>query len=240
MNHNIEAIGTVYSPYRDKFAVPRQPGLVPSAKGYIELKAPYDEAEVVRGLEEFSHIWVLFLFHQNMDKGWTPTVRPPRLGGNRRVGVFASRSTFRPNGIGMSVLKLSHVEQQSGAIRLWVEGLDLVDGTPVVDIKPYLPYVDQQPDALGGFAPDAPQTQMQVEFNDEAKQACKQHSRKHPELKMLITELLEQDPRPAYRKKDESLQSYGMSLYHLNIRWEVEGDKTRVIEIVPSGELISQ
>ncbi|EGU94921.1 hypothetical protein HMPREF9349_05200 [Escherichia coli MS 79-10] len=134
-----EQIGVIRSPYKEKFAVPRQPGLVKSANGELHLIAPYNQADAVRGLEAFSHLWILFVFHQTMEGGWRPTVRPPRLGGNARMGVFATRSTFRPNPIGMSLVELKEVVCHKDSVILKLGSLDLVDGTPVVDIKPYLP-----------------------------------------------------------------------------------------------------
>ena len=135
-----EQIGVIRSPYKEKFAVPRQPGLVKSANGELHLIAPYNQADAVRGLEAFSHLWILFVFHQTMEGGWRPTVRPPRLGGNARMGVFATRSTFRPNPIGMSLVELKEVVCHKDSVILKLGSLDLVDGTPVVDIKPYLPF----------------------------------------------------------------------------------------------------
>ena len=134
-----EQIGVIRSPYKEKFAVPRQPGLVKSANGELHLIAPYNQADAVRGLEAFSHLWILFVFHQTMEGGWRPTVRPPRLGGNARMGVFATRSTFRPNPIGMSLVELKEVVCHKDSVILKLGSLDLVDGTPVVDIKPYSP-----------------------------------------------------------------------------------------------------
>ncbi len=145
-------IGTIRSPYKEKFAVPRQPGLVEDGGGELVLLPPYNQAEAVRGLSEFSHLWVMFIFHQTMEGGWRPTVRPPRLGGNARMGVFATRSTFRPNPLGMSLIELKNVRTQGSDVVLELGSLDLVDGTPVVDIKPYLPFAESQPQARAGFA----------------------------------------------------------------------------------------
>ncbi|STQ14046.1 protein YaeB [Enterobacter cloacae] len=144
---HFEQIGVIRSPYKEKFAVPRQPGLVTSGSGELHLIAPYNQADAVRGLEAFSHLWVVFVFHQTMDGGWRPTVRPPRLGGNARMGVFATRSTFRPNPIGMSLVELKGIRCQKDQVILELGSLDLVDGTPVIDIKPYLPFAEALPDA---------------------------------------------------------------------------------------------
>lgn len=143
-------IGVIRSPYKEKFAIPRQPGLICDGGGALELLPPYNQPDAVRGLEGFSHLWVIFVFHQTMDGGWRPTVRPPRLGGNARVGVFATRSTFRPNPIGMSLVELHGIETRNG-VRLQLGSLDLVDGTPVLDIKPYLPFAESQPQRAQGL-----------------------------------------------------------------------------------------
>lgn len=142
-----EQIGVIRSPYKEKFAVPRQPGLVKSSGGELHFIAPYNQADAVRGLEAFSHLWVVFVFHQTMEGGWRPTVRPPRLGGNARMGVFATRSTFRPNPIGMSLVELKGIRTQKDQVILELGSLDLVDGTPVIDIKPYLPFAEALPNS---------------------------------------------------------------------------------------------
>ncbi|STQ82023.1 putative methyltransferase, YaeB/AF_0241 family [Hafnia alvei] len=146
-----DTIGLIRSPYKEKFAIPRQPGLIEDGGGELELIAPYNQPEAVRGLEEFSHLWIVFVFHQTMEGGWRPTVRPPRLGGNARMGVFATRSTFRPNPIGMSLVELKSVETKGGKVILKLGSLDLVDGTPIIDIKPYLPFAESQPQAPRWF-----------------------------------------------------------------------------------------
>ena len=157
-----EQIGVIRSPYKEKFAVPRQPGLVINGGGELHLVAPYNQADAVRGLEAFSHLWVVFVFHQTMEGGWRPTVRPPRLGGNARMGVFATRSTFRPNPIGMSLVELKGIRCQKDQVILELGSLDLVDGTPVIDIKPYLPFAEALPDARASYAQDAPQADILV------------------------------------------------------------------------------
>lgn len=162
-------IGVIRSPYKEKFAVPRQPGLVKHGGGELHLVAPYNQADAVRGLENFSHLWILFVFHQTMEGGWRPTVRPPRLGGNARMGVFATRSTFRPNPIGMSLVELKGVRCQKDQVILELGSLDLVDGTPVVDIKPYLPFAEALPDASASYAQQAPLAGMNVSFTPETE-----------------------------------------------------------------------
>ncbi|GKX52595.1 tRNA (N6-threonylcarbamoyladenosine(37)-N6)-methyltransferase TrmO [Budvicia aquatica] len=228
---SIEPIGIIHSPYKEKFAVPRQPGLVADGCGELRLLPPYNQAEAVRGLEQFSHIWVLFIFHQTQNGGWRPTVRPPRLGGNARVGVFATRSTFRPNPIGMSLIELKGIRQQGSEIVLELGSLDLVDGTPVVDIKPYLPFVENIPDARAGFAQDIPLADMPVNFTIEAEQRLLQEVRNHPNLRRFITQVLAQDPRPAYRKGEQQSREFAVHLSEFNVRWRVENGQTDVIAI---------
>ncbi|MEX1222036.1 MAG: tRNA (N6-threonylcarbamoyladenosine(37)-N6)-methyltransferase TrmO [Idiomarina sp.] len=230
MQHTLETIGYVQSPYPEKFAVPRQPGLVDAAKIYIELSAPYDHPDTVRGLDAFSHIWVTFIFHKTLAQGWKPLVRPPRLGGNQKVGVFATRSTFRPNALGLSVVKLEQVLVTGGKVRLQVSGADWVHGTPVVDIKPYVPYADSIADADGAFAAAAP-TLMTTQFSAAAQQQLQQLTTSYPQLEQLITQVLAQDPRPAYKDNSEPDKSYGMTLYDLNIRWQVKNGENLVLSV---------
>ena len=213
----MKPIGIIRSPYQEKFAVPRQPGLVPSAIGYCDLLGESSHPDAIRGLEQFSHIWILFEFHQTKSKGWQPLVRPPRLGGNKKVGVFASRSTFRPNAIGMSLVSLKCIEHirvnNEPCNRLTVSGLDLVDGTPILDIKPYLPYVEAIPDAQAGYASEAPAVELEIQFSPEIINS-------HPaELIALIRQVLQQDPRPAYQKDTCSSREYGLSLAGYNVRF---------------------
>lgn len=157
MSVTFEPIGVIRSCFREKFGIPRQAGLVAEAPATLEIMAPYNRAEAFRGLAEFSHVWIVFLFHDINRDGWRPTVRPPRLGGNKRVGVFATRSGYRPNPIGLSAVALEKITQESGKLRLHLTGGDFLDGTPVLDVKPYVPYADRLPAATGGFAAAPPQ-----------------------------------------------------------------------------------
>ena len=229
---SLQPVGILHSPYKEKFAVPRQPGLVPSARARLELLPPCNDAQTLRGIEQFSHLWLIFQFHECAEQGWHPTVRPPRLGGNERVGVFASRSPFRPNGLGLSVVQLLGVHQQGP--RLWLElaGVDLVDGTPILDIKPYVPYADSHPQACGGFAPEPP-PQMRVEFSEQAETSIRHAQPRYPELRSFIAEVLAQDPRPAYRKQTEDEREYGVHLYEFNVRWRVNQGVNQVIALDP-------
>lgn len=228
---DFKPVGVIHSSYKEKFAVPRQPGLVTDGWGELHLLPPYNQAEAVRGLEQFSHIWVVFVFHQTQNGGWRPTVRPPRLGGNERIGVFATRSTFRPNPIGLSLIELKGIRQQGVEIILELGSLDLVDGTPVLDIKPYLPFAESIPDALAGFAQNAPLSVMPVTFSPKAEGQLCQHVEKHPQLRRFITQVLAQDPRPAYRKGESQIREFAVHLSDFNVRWQVEDGQTCVIAI---------
>ncbi|MFO6299262.1 tRNA (N6-threonylcarbamoyladenosine(37)-N6)-methyltransferase TrmO [Rahnella selenatireducens] len=228
---SFEQIGIIHSPYKEKFAVPRQPGLIQDGGGELHLHAPYNQPEAVRGLEDFSHLWVMFIFHQTMDGGWRPTVRPPRLGGNIRTGVFATRSTFRPNPLGMSLVELKGIRCQGQSVILQLGSLDLVDGTPVVDIKPYLPFAESHPEARAGFAQHAPQADMPVEFLPQAESQLAKNAVKYPHLRRLITQILGQDPRPAYRKGESVERDYAVRLLEFNVRWRVVGSLNQVLSL---------
>ncbi|NIF21094.1 tRNA (N6-threonylcarbamoyladenosine(37)-N6)-methyltransferase TrmO [Candidatus Pantoea multigeneris] len=226
-------IGTIHSPWKEKFAVPRQPGLIQDGGGELHLLPPYNQPEAVRGLEGFSHLWVLFVFHQTMEGGWRPTVRPPRLGGNARMGVFATRSTFRPNPIGMSLVELKGIRCDKQQVILELGSLDLVDGTPVVDIKPYLPFAESVPNAQAGFAQHAPEASMAVRFSPEAQQQLAQQQQRYPHLERFIAQVLAQDPRPAYRKAESESREYAVWLLDFNVRWRVDSYGTEVIALDP-------
>jgi tRNA-Thr(GGU) m(6)t(6)A37 methyltransferase TsaA len=228
----LHPIGILRSCYGEKFGIPRQPGLVRSASATLELLPPYNTAEAVRGLEKFSHVWILFVFHQSARDEWKATVRPPRLGGNERIGVFASRSNFRPNPIGLSVVELLAVEGST----LKLGGGDFLDGTPVLDIKPYLPYVDSVPDAHSAFAESAPAPVNRVEFTPEAEYALNElENEKRPALRQIICDMLAYNPRPAYQNDDPE-RIYGTRLFELEVRWKQAGTSIIVQEIVPATE----
>lgn len=226
----LQPIGMVSSPYKEKFAIPRQPGLVSSAKGSIRLLGDVNNSDSVRELAQFSHIWLLFVFHGTQAQGWKPLVRPPRLGGNKKMGVFATRSTFRPNPIGMSVVKLDKIEQLEQNIILHISGMDLLDQTPIIDIKPYIPYSDSLPNAIAGFAQTEPQQKLTISFSEQAQQALTRLKSELPDLTLLIEQVLAQDPRPAYKQTKHDDKIYGMTLYHLNIQWRMLDPKS--VEVV--------
>ncbi len=218
---NLKVIGSISSPYEEKFAIPRQPGLVTAAKSSIVFSKQFNREELLRGLDEFSHIWIVFLFHEAIRDQWKPMVRPPRLGGNQKVGVFASRSPFRPNPIGLSVVKKNQITNINGQWRIEFEGGDLLNQTPVIDVKPYVPYADAIPEAQAAYAEEAPAADTKVIFLPMAQSQLDDH-RKYPELQQLIEQVLAQQPQPAYKKMRS--ESYGMTLYDLNIRWHIAED----------------
>ncbi|PWQ94639.1 tRNA (N6-threonylcarbamoyladenosine(37)-N6)-methyltransferase TrmO [Leucothrix arctica] len=219
-NFTLSAIGYISSCFKEKFTIPRQPRLLPSTVAELVLEEPYSAPEIVRGLEGFSHIWIIFAFHAVPVGQWKPTVRPPRLGGNKRVGVFATRSTHRPNPVGLSVVDLLDIQIDGGKVKLILGGCDFLDGTPVLDIKPYLPYVDSIPEAQGGFAPDLPEKSLTVTFSESSEKQCTLASERFSkDVKVLISELLALDPRPAYRVGEFGERIYATHLYDFNLRW---------------------
>jgi len=220
-------IGVIHSPYKEKFGIPRQPSLVPAARITLELVSPYDQPDAVRGLEAFSHVWIHFVFHETAARGWTPLVRPPRLGGNARVGVFASRSTHRPNPIGLSLVELLGIDTTNG-VRLLLGGADLLDGTPVLDIKPYIPFVEARPDARGGFV-DGPPPVLRVEWSEQARADLAAAGDAPTGFAELIDQVLQQDPRPAYQDNPERV--YGVRLDRFDVRFRVVGNDVQVLEI---------
>lgn len=227
---SIAPVGVMRSPFAEKFGVPRQAGLVSEAIGVVELLRPFDAADMLDGLLDFSHVWLLWRFDRVADGDWRRRVRPPRLGGNREVGVWASRSPFRPNHLGLSAVRLLEVLPGPPA-GLRVAGVDLVDGTPIVDIKPYLPYADALPDACGGFADAAPEAVVTVRFSARVQTEL---GRVDPDLTLrrLITRVIALDPRPAYRRQPEPDRLYGMRLADFEVRWRVFEGHAEVVELV--------
>lgn len=230
MSFSVTPVGFVRSCFKEKFAIPRQPQLAPAARGVLELVAPFDRVEAVEGLEQVSHVWLLFLFHQALEDKPRLKVRPPRLGGNQSVGVFATRSTHRPNGIGQSVVRLEKVEPG----RLWLSGIDLLDGTPVLDIKPYVPYADSVANARNAIADAAPAL-IPVDWDAAALVQAHEHGQRLAEpLVELIEQCLAQDPRPAYQQPDAE-RRYGARLWDIDVRWHYpEPGRIRVLEVARS------
>lgn len=212
--YKLTPIGYVRSCFTDKFGVPRQPLLAPAAHASLQLLPPFDHPSAVVGLEDVSHVWLLFLFHRNSPQKNPLSVRPPRLGGNKNIGVFASRSTYRPNGIGQSVVQLEAVRPGY----LSFSGVDLLDGTPIIDIKPYLPYADTVHGAYNFIAPAAPQL-LSISWTPTALEQARKHADRLQEpLIALIEQCLGQDPRPAYQKNN-STRHYGFRIWDLNVTW---------------------
>ncbi|GAA4652286.1 tRNA (N6-threonylcarbamoyladenosine(37)-N6)-methyltransferase TrmO [Kistimonas scapharcae] len=236
--YTLEPIGIIHSCYREKFGIPRQPGLATAATACIELLPPFNRPEAVQGLEGFSHLWLQFIFHQTLAEGWRPTIRPPRLGGETRVGVFASRSTHRPNGLGLSVVRLKGIDTQNGKVILELEGSDLLNGTPIVDIKPYLPWADAVAEAECGFAPEPPQIR-EVRFTPEATLDCEAYEKLTGRpLATLVTQVLSQDPRPAYLQRRPG-RNHGIQLWDQNIRWQANDDHF-LVTAIESVELLHE
>ena len=224
MDVNIQVIARMHSDFATKFGIPRQSGLVEELRSTIVFEPAFRNPDALRGIEEFSHLWIIWQFSEAVRHGWSPTVRPPRLGGNTRMGVFATRSPFRPNNLGLSSVKLLGVEHTAefGTV-LHVGGADLMDGTPIFDIKPYIPYGDCHPEATGGFTDRAGEFLLQVDFPENL-------------LKILPVEkqeaamaVLSHDPRPSYQRKPDRI--YGLTFAGFDIRFKVSEDVLTVVEV---------
>jgi len=222
----IKIIAHIHTDFPSKFGIPRQSGLVPSLRGTIIFEHEYRNPDALRGLEGYSHIWLLWQFSQSLRENWSPTVRPPRLGGNTRMGVFATRSPFRPNAIGLSSVKLEGIELKSefGPI-IHVSGTDMLDMTPIFDIKPYLPFTDNHPEASGGFADEKASYALEVDFPNELL------SHIPPEDRDSLIEVLAEDPRPSYQ--DDAQRIYGMEFGKFEIKFKVSGDTLKVCGVHP-------
>jgi len=223
---SMEVIARMRSDFSGKFGIPRQSGLVPQLRSTVVFESAYRNPDALRGIEDFTHLWILWQFSENVRSGWSPTVRPPRLGGNTRLGVFATRSPFRPNHIGLSCVELLGVEQtkEFGTV-LHVAGADLMDGTPILDIKPYIPYADCHPEATGGFTDSAGSFLLEVDFP--------------PALLALLPEekrasalgVLSHDPRPSYQQDPN--RTYGLTFAGFDIRFRVEDKTLHVTSVHP-------
>lgn len=221
----MKIIGHIHTDFPEKFGIPRQSGLVPQLKGIITMEPEYRNPQAFRGLEEFSHIWLLWKFSKSRKEHWSATVKPPRLGGKKRMGVFATRSPYRPNDIGLSCVRLEKItfDEKTGPA-LYVSGADLMDGTPIYDIKPYLSYADSHPEASGGFADAVFYKELRVEFPKELLDCYPQEKRE------AIVEVLKQDPRPAYDSDETRI--YGVEFAGYDVRFTVKGDLLTVLELV--------
>lgn len=221
----LEAIARIHTDFSAKFGIPRQSGLVEALKASITFEPPYRDASALRGLEGFSHLWLIWQFSESVMARWSPTVKPPRLGGNVRMGVFATRSPFRPNPLGLSCVRLERVELSTpeGPV-LHVAGADLMDGTPIFDIKPYIPYADCHPEATGGFTDGIEYERLDVDFPQDLLQRIPSQKR------AALIEVLAQDPRPGYRHGDDD-RRYGVAFSGFDVRFVVRGHTLRVTEI---------
>lgn len=232
MKMSISPIAHIRTPFKEKFAVPRQPGIADAAIGDIVFTSEFENPDFIRGIAQFSHLWLVFGFHQTHREQHAALVRPPRLGGNQKVGVFASRSTYRPNNLGLSVVALFEVNTEHKTTILRVKGMDLIDNTPIYDIKPYLAYVDSVPNAVSGYAQQAPVESMSVNFTPNSLDVLASHSSTYPDLQRLIEQVLSQDPRPAYRQSEQIDRVYGVKLYDFDVRWRVEDNRCVVEQIL--------
>lgn len=224
--YTIRPIAHIHTDFTEKFGIPRQAGLVAALQARIVFAPPYRVAEALRGIEQYSHLWLVWQFSQTAGQPWRPTVRPPRLGGNTRMGVFATRSPNRPNALGLSCVGLAGVEWDApDGPALRVTGADLLDGTPIYDIKPYLPYVDSHPEAAGGFSDASAHRQLEVDFPPELL------ARVPADRQAALLGVLAQDPRPAYQH--DPARVYGMSFAGLTIRFTVDGMRLTVTEAEP-------
>ena len=225
----VHIIAHIRSDFSTKFGIPRQSGLVEELEAAVVFEPEYRNEAALRGLEGFSHLWLIWEFSQAKRESWSPTVRPPRLGGNRRLGVFATRSPFRPNPIGLSCVRLLGVDLHTpdGPV-IRVAGADLMDGTPIYDVKPYLPYADCKPEALGGFAAQPKQASLTVDFPEELLALVPERKRQ------ALRGVLAQDPRPSYQEDPQRV--YGMAFGGLEVKFRVEGDRLTVCQVEPAPE----
>lgn len=226
--HTLRVIARVHSEFPGKFGIPRQSGLVPELRARVVFEPEFRNADALRGIEGFSHLWLIWQFSEAVRDTWSPTVRPPRLGGNARMGVFATRSPFRPNPIGLSCVKLEGLGQEEGlGTVLYISGADLLDGTPIYDIKPYIPYADAHPDARGGFAA-APAETIPVDCPEELLSLLP------PQQAKALLGVLSQDPRPGYQ--DDPGRTYGMDFADWDVRFRVSDGVLTVLQITKKGE----
>ena len=225
MDTTIQIIARMHSDFATKFGIPRQSGLVEELRSTIVFEPEFRNPDALRGIEEFSHLWIIWQFSEAVRQGWSPTVRPPRLGGNTRMGVFATRSPFRPNNLGLSSVRLLGVEytENHGTV-LHVGGADLMDGTPIFDIKPYIPYGDCHPEATGGFTDTAGEFLLQVDFPSPLLNLLPEEKRE------AAVKVLSHDPRPSYQRKPDRI--YGLTFAGYDIRFRVRGDLLTVVEVV--------
>lgn len=240
---SVPIIAYMRSPFREKFGIPRQPNLV-EVESYLEMQAPYNEIAAFEGIEAFSHLWLIWNFHDNKstphpssaEPSFRAQVRPPRLGGNQKIGVFATRSMYRPAALGLSVVKLNRVVKQGKSVRVYVTGSDLLDGTPIIDIKPYIQYSDALTHAVSGYAQQQPETKA-VEWSEDAQQQQEQYvkaAQLSPQTIRELEQVLALDPRPAYQH--DPTRVYGMTFAEFNLKFNVTDTTVVIIHIekIPS------
>ncbi len=221
MKKEIEAIAVIHTDYKEKFGIPRQSGRIKSAMGTIEFLKPYNDKNAISGLDNFSHIWVIFGFSKAKTDKFSPTVRPPRLGGNKRVGVFASRSPFRPNGLGISSFKIEKIEENGNIL---VSGVDLLDGTPIYDIKPYIPYSDIHLDAIGGFAQNEKNHRLKITAGKDLLDCIPEN------LRETIIDSICDDPRPSYQNDGDRI--YKMEFSKYDIHFKIDKENVTVLKVI--------
>lgn len=227
--HAMKVIARIRSDFTEKFGIPRQSGLVEALEARIVFEPEYRNPDAVRGMEGFSHIWLIWQFSRAVRANWSPTVRPPRLGGNERMGVFATRSPYRPNGLGLSSVRISRIDYNApNSPVIHVEGADLMDGTPIYDIKPYLPYVDAHPEARGGFTDSTEWHPLEVIIPEKVKKLFS------PETLTALFEVLRNDPRPQYHHDPERI--YGMPFDHYDVRFRVKEGVVEVVEALKAAD----
>lgn len=227
----MKIIGHIHTDFPEKFGIPRQSGRIPSLLGYIDFLPEYRQLQAFRGIEDFSHLWLIWEFHLSSKDNWSATVKPPRLGGNRRMGVFATRSPYRPNNIGLSSVHLEDFlpESETGP-RLLISGIDMVDGTPLYDVKPYVPYSDCHPDATGGFTDSIQPERLDVYFPEELLHMFPSSKRS------AIIQLLAEDPRPGFHHDPERI--YGIYFAGFNVRFTISGKILRVVSVSPIDDCV--
>ena len=229
----LHPIAFIQTPFTQKFGIPRQSHLALNIEGTINFQPEYCNPDYLRGIEQFTHLWLTFGFHQHFNQASSPLVRPPRLGGNKKVGVFASRSSFRPNPIGLSLVRNKKVKVTGGQLQLVVADIDMLNGTPIFDIKPYIPYSDNATQANAGYAEQIPKASLTVTFSNEADSHLKAWQSQYPDLKHLLITMLSLDPRPAYKKTATDEKTYALCVYDLDVEWRVIDDRVLITQIMP-------
>ena len=224
--YTLKVIARIHTDLPEKFGLPRQGCLIPELRGKIVFEPEYRSMDAVRGVDGYSHLWLIWQFSKAVRDNWSPLVRPPRLGGNEKMGVFATRSPYRPNAIGLSCVELEKVEldQELGPV-IYVRGVDLMDGTPIFDIKPYLAYVDSRPDAVGGWTDVVERKYLAVECSEELL------AKLHPAQHKALLAILANDPRPRYQ--DDPQRIYGLTFAQWNVKFRVEGETLHVVDVEP-------